>query len=117
MEGQGRAPDELARTRLHPVPAPEACPVRAGWGESAAAYYRRTVVPDESLVQTVLVNSGRFRLVNDNRRYADTCERPLGHARVVGNLAESTGGRYDFARRVDLVASAALLDELDARCR
>lgn len=83
------------------------------------AYYRRTVVPDESLVQTVLVNAGRFRLVNDNRRYADTCERPLGHARELdlGDLAEITSGRYDFARRVDLVASAALLDELDARCR
>ena len=81
------------------------------------AYYRRTVVADESLVQTVLVNSGRFRLVKDNRRLADTDERPGGHARILtaADLAEATCGRYDFARKMEPVASGPLLDALDAR--
>jgi hypothetical protein len=79
------------------------------------AYYRRTVVPDESFVATVLVNNGRFRLVPDNRRFADTAEQPDGHARalVEADLAELTGGRYDFARKVEGGVSDALLDALD----
>ncbi|MBI4916622.1 MAG: core-2/I-branching enzyme [Acidobacteria bacterium] len=82
------------------------------------SYYRRTVVPDESLVPTVLANHASFRIVADNRRFADVDEQPGGHARVLGpaDLEELTSGRYDFARRFDLDASAALLDALDERC-
>ncbi len=83
------------------------------------SYYRRTVVPDESLIPTVLANAGAFRIVPDSRRYADVHEQPGGHARVLGpaDLGEVTSGRYDFARRVDVESSAALLDALDERCR
>ena len=81
------------------------------------SYYRRTAVPDESFAATVLVNSGQFRFVNDNRRFADTAERPHGHARslVEADLAELTDGRYDFARKAEPGTSDALLDELDRR--
>src|SRR4029079_10617082 len=47
-------------------------------------HYRRTVCPDESLVQTVLVNARRFRLTNDDLRYADFDGDPDGHPRVLG---------------------------------
>lgn len=79
-------------------------------------YYRRTICPDESLVQTLLVNDGRFRLIDDNRRYADT-GGPLGHARLLGaaDLDEITSGRYDFARKFDLAHDARVLDLLDER--
>jgi hypothetical protein len=79
-------------------------------------HYRRTICPDESLVQTLLVNDGRFRLVDDNRRYADT-GGPEGRARVLGtaDLDEITSGRYDFARKFDLGHDARVLDLLDER--
>jgi len=80
-------------------------------------YYRRTVVPDESFVATVLVNSGRFRLANDNRRFADTAEQPSGHARALraDDFERLTDGRFDFARKVEPGTSDALLDALDRR--
>lgn len=83
------------------------------------SYYRRTVVPDESLVPTVLANAEGLRIVPDNRRFADVHEQPGGHARVLvpADLAELTSGRYDFARRFDVGASAVLLDALDEKVR
>jgi len=84
---------------------------------SLVAYYRRTVVPDESFVATVLVNSGRFRLANDNRRFADTAEQPGGHARALGtdDFERLTDGSFDFARKVEPGKSDELLDALDRR--
>lgn len=80
------------------------------------AYYRRTVCPDESLVQTILVNDGGWRLVDDNLRYADT-GGPHGQARVLGvaDLPEITRGAYHFARKFDLAIDARVLDRLDER--
>jgi hypothetical protein len=79
-------------------------------------YYRRTICPDESLVQTLLLNDGRFRLVDDNLRYADT-GGPEGRARVLGvaDLDEITRDRYHFARKFDLDHDARVLDLLDER--
>ena len=81
-------------------------------------HYRRTICPDESLVQTLLVNDGRFRLIDDNRRYADT-GGPDGRARLLGvaDLDEIISGRYDFARKFDLGHDARVLDMLDERLR
>jgi hypothetical protein len=80
-------------------------------------YYRRTVVPDESFVATVLVNRGLFRLANDNRRFADTAEQPGGHARALraDDFERLTDGRFDFARKAEPGTSDALLDTLDRR--
>jgi len=79
-------------------------------------YYRRTICPDESLVQTLLVNDGRFRLVNDNLRYAETGGAD-GRARLLGvaDLDAIAGGRYHFARKFDLGHDARVLDLLDER--
>jgi len=32
-------------------------------------YYSKTISPEESLIQTVLVNSGQFNICNDDKRY------------------------------------------------
>lgn len=81
--------------------------------------FRRTLVPDEAYVQTVLLNAGCFRFKNESRRYADTHERPGGHCRVLTqrDFAELTSGRHDFARKFDLVESAELLRSLEAVTR
>mgnify|MGYP003373534639 CR=1 FL=1 len=85
-------------------------------GQPIVEYFHRTLVPDEALVQTVLVNAGRFRLLDDTRRFADTHERPGGHARFLdmADAAACTDGRHDFARRFDATLSRDLLDWLDA---
>ncbi len=80
-------------------------------------HYRHTICPDESLVQTVLVNSGRFRLANDNLRYADHRGSRDGRPRLLGvaDLDRITGGGYHFARKFDLAHDARVLDLLDQR--
>lgn len=81
------------------------------------AYYERTVCPDESVVQTLLVNSARFRLCNDDLRYADFRGSRDGSPRVLGEpdydrLAAHPG--Y-FARKFEARRDARILDRLDER--
>ncbi len=80
-------------------------------------YYAHTVCPDESLVQTLLVNSGRFRLVNDNLRYAATEGHRQGQARLLGvdDLPLLESGGFHFARKFDIAHDARVLDLLDER--
>ncbi|HRC84089.1 MAG TPA: beta-1,6-N-acetylglucosaminyltransferase [Thermoanaerobaculia bacterium] len=80
-------------------------------------YYRRTLCPDESLVQTVLLNAGRFRLENDNLRYADNQGARDGRPRILGlaDLETITAGGCAFARKFDLEHDARIFDALDQR--
>ena len=79
-------------------------------------YYQHTMVPDESLAQTVLVNSGRFRIAQEDRRYVTQADR-AGHPRVldVADYPIITGAAFDFARKFDLRRDAVILDQLDVR--
>jgi hypothetical protein len=80
-------------------------------------HYRRTICPDESLVQTILVGSGRFRLADDNLRYADASGGKDGRPRLLGgaDIDLVTSGAYHFARKFDLEHDARALDLLDER--
>lgn len=80
-------------------------------------YYKRTVVPDESFVQTVLINSQLFNLCNDDKRYFDTHEQPGGHARTLDIQDYSTlsNGDFHFARKFDITKDSKILDMLDAK--
>jgi hypothetical protein len=80
-------------------------------------HFRRTICPDEAFAQTVLVNSGRFRLVDDSRRYADSRGSRDGRPRLLGSgdLDLITGGAYDFARKFDPAHDPRVLDLLDER--
>jgi hypothetical protein len=80
-------------------------------------HYRSTVCPDESLVQTILVNSGRFRFTNDNRRFVDFGDTRDGHPRLLtaADLDTLTSGGYHFARKFDLERDPAVFDLLDER--
>lgn len=82
-----------------------------------ADWFRHTVCPDEAFAQTVLVNDPRFRLVNDNLRYADVAGAKDGHPRVL-RLADGpmlAAGGYAFARKLDMATDPALFDWLDER--
>jgi hypothetical protein len=79
------------------------------------AYFRRVMIPDESFIQTVLVNHAGFRFENDNRRYFDMRGSRFGHPRVLteDDLPAFAGRRYVFARKIELERGSALVDVLD----
>lgn len=79
-------------------------------------YYERTICPDESLVQTVLVNAGGLRLTNDNLRYSDNLGSRDGRPRILGvaDFAHLTSGGFHFARKFDRAVDGCILDRLDA---
>ena len=80
-------------------------------------WFRRTVCPDEAVVQTLLVNSGRFRLANDDLRYMDMSGSKDGRPRTLTaqDLPLLTSGPYYFARKFDAGGDGEVLDLLDAR--
>jgi hypothetical protein len=81
------------------------------------AYYARCICPDESLFQTLLVNAGRFRLVDDDLRYSDFAGSRDGRPRVLGeaDFETITIPRYHFARKFDATHDERILDRLDTR--
>lgn len=78
-------------------------------------YYRRTICADESLVQTILINSGRFRFENDSLRFVDMAGTRNGSPRTltVADLPRLTAGDAMFARKFDTAVDSAVLDRLD----
>ena len=80
-------------------------------------WFHGTVCPDEAVVQTLLVNSRRFELRDDDLRYADFTGSRDGRPRTLAadDLAAITGGSHYFARKFDLHRDARVLDLLDAR--
>ena len=78
-------------------------------------YYQRTMVPDESFVQTALQNSGRFRLVDDDLRYIDYRHAVRGAPRVLttADLPQLASGKYHLARKFDPAVDAEVLDRVD----
>lgn len=79
------------------------------------AHYRRTIAPEESMVQTVLVNSRRFALVDDALRYVDYAGARRGAPRTLtrADLPLLASGRFHFARKFDLAVDAQVLDDID----
>jgi hypothetical protein len=78
-------------------------------------HYRATVAPEESLVHTVLANSRRFELVNDDLRYIDYSRAHKGSPRTLttADLPRLASGRYHFARKFDLAVDRDVLDRID----
>ena len=78
-------------------------------------HYRLTQTPEESLVQTILVNSGRFKLVDDDLRYIDYAQAQRGSPRTLtaADVPLLASGKYHFARKFDLGVDAAVLDRID----
>lgn len=78
-------------------------------------WFRRTIAPCEALVQTVLVNSGKFELFPDNRRFVDFAASEDGRPRTLtrNDLPRFAAGRFDFARKFEMSQDPALLDLID----
>lgn len=78
-------------------------------------HYRRTVAPEESMVQTILATASRFDLVNDDLRYVDYSRAVRGAPRTltIADFPRFTTGRYHLARKFDLAADRELIDRVD----
>lgn len=78
-------------------------------------HYAATLSPEESIFQTILVNSGRFRLANDCRRYFDFSGSAFNHPRVLGpaDLPRALASGADLGRKFDGERDPSVLDLLD----
>jgi hypothetical protein len=79
------------------------------------AHYRSSVTAEESLVQTILVNARRFRLVNDDLRYIDYSKANRGAPRVLtaADLPMLGAGSWYLARKFDYGVDRGVLDRID----
>jgi hypothetical protein len=78
-------------------------------------HYRRTLIPTESFVQTVLANDPSLRLSGDMRRFMRWDPPPASRPRVLrgADVEPMLASGADFARKFDESVDAAVLDELD----
>jgi hypothetical protein len=76
-------------------------------------YYKKTLVPDESFIQTILINNRNFNICCDNKRYIDFTGTTGGHARILTSqdYETITTGGFHFARKIE--QNADILDMLD----
>jgi hypothetical protein len=82
-------------------------------------FFRTTQAPDEVFLQTVLVNSGKFRFVADRKRYIDYSNSRNNHPKTLGvaDLDAMLASGAHWARKFDLVHDADVLDSLDHHVR
>jgi hypothetical protein len=80
-------------------------------------HYRRTLIPTESFVQTVLANDSSLELSGDYRRFMIWDPPPARGPRVLrsGDLDPIFGSDADFARKFDETMDRQVLDEIDRR--
>lgn len=80
-------------------------------------YYKKTFIPEESLLQTILVNSKQFKLCNKNFRYTDFTNSSYGHPRILTSkdFSALTKDNIHFARKFDMTVDSTILNQLDRR--
>lgn len=80
-------------------------------------HYRRVVGAEESLQQTVLANAGRFRLIDDGKRYFDFRGSRFNRSRTLGldDLPDAFTSGAHFGRKFDMESDPGILDTLDRR--
>ncbi len=81
---------------------------------SYVQYYKRTLVPDESFIQTILINNRDLKLCNDNKRYIDFIGTDSDHPRILTSQDYDTitNGSFHFARKFE--QDTSILDMLEA---
>jgi hypothetical protein len=79
------------------------------------AFFRTVLGPEEAFLQTVLVNSGKFRFEPDSKRYIDMSQSRNNHSKKLGvvdlDLMLASGAHW--ARKFDRAYDAEVLDILE----
>ncbi|MDJ0696982.1 beta-1,6-N-acetylglucosaminyltransferase [Mastigocoleus sp. MO_188.B34] len=80
-------------------------------------YYKRVCLPDESLIQTILVNSKKFNLCNDNKRYIDFSQTSNGRPKIltINDYESIMQSDAHFARKFDMCEDSSILGVLDQK--
>ena len=81
-------------------------------------HYRRTVCPNESFIQTILINSGLFNFCNDCKRYLDfASEEDSSRPRTLRakDYPVLIQDNIHFARKFEPAQDSEILDLLDAK--
>jgi hypothetical protein len=83
------------------------------------AYFRTVLAPEEVFLHSVLVNSGRFNLDLDYKRYIDWTGCTHTHPRTLGlgDLDKLLASDAHWARKLDLDRDPKLFEILDQRIR
>jgi hypothetical protein len=83
------------------------------------AALRTVLAPEEVYLQTVLVNSGKFRFDPDPKRFIDMSGSRNNHSRVLGtaDLDAMLASGAHWARKFDPSRDETVLDLLDKRIR
>jgi hypothetical protein len=83
------------------------------------AFFRTALAPEEAFLHSVLVNSGRFSLDPDYKRYIDWTGCTHTHPRTLGpeDLDRLLASDAHWARKLDLDRDPELFDILDQRVR
>lgn len=79
-------------------------------------YYKRTLLPDESFMATILANSKLFNLCDKNYFYVDWKESKHGRPKILTGDDYNTITNeqdYYFARKFDPAVDCEILDKLD----
>jgi hypothetical protein len=78
-------------------------------------YYRRTMVPDESMIATVVFNSPHLQVAKRDVTYTRWTSWRSGHPDIFEavDLPELMAVPQYFARKFDIYRDAGILDELD----
>ncbi|MGB3759704.1 MAG: beta-1,6-N-acetylglucosaminyltransferase [Rivularia sp. (in: cyanobacteria)] len=78
-------------------------------------YYKSVLLPEESFIQTVLVNSKKFNLYNECKHYYDFSDTSYGHPAILTekDYDAMIRKKYYFARKFDLKLDSKILDILD----
>jgi hypothetical protein len=82
-------------------------------------YFRTMPAPDEVFLQTVLVNSGKFRLSPEGTHYVDFSKSRNNHPKVLGvaDITAMFASGAHWARKFNLGTDAEVFDLLDRYAR
>ncbi|AFY54580.1 putative N-acetylglucosaminyltransferase [Rivularia sp. PCC 7116] len=78
-------------------------------------YYTGVCNSDESFIQTILVNSKKFNLCNENKRYFDFSQTKNGRPKILtaNDYHAIVQSDAHFARKFDICKDSKILDILD----
>jgi hypothetical protein len=86
-------------------------------GKKMIEFYKKTWVPVESFLQTVLMSNGSFKFYNHNKRYINWNVTSSGHPGIITSkhYSDMTKDEIFFARKFDMIKDSEILDKLDQR--
>lgn len=78
-------------------------------------YYRRTIIPDESIIATLIYNAPNLRVENRDVHYTRWTHSRTGHPDIfkIEDLPELIATPEYFARKFDIAKDSRILDRLD----